>query len=105
MDGERVGRRRGSGRGLCIGAAVLFGAVLCVAGVSIFFFVSGPPGNWRDPPIYPGAKQLDIQDFGSMGQRVPDVAGVFLMRVTTFHVADPPEKVREFYSRAYSGDR
>ena len=63
-----------------------------------------PPDEWRNPPLYAGAQQVNVQDFGEQGQpQLNSGTPLFLIKTITFTVADRPEQVRAYYDSVYTG--
>jgi hypothetical protein len=80
--------------------------VLCIVALVLLQYIGSiPPGTWANPPLYPGAQQVRVQDLGPNGIYEPTYYGVFTMKVITYTVADTPEKVRSFYTDALEHDR
>lgn len=87
-------RRFGLGAG-----AILLGVLACGLIVGGFYLVNrylGPVSAWYDPPLYPGAQQVQRQDFGDMGQNV--AYNTYIMRVVTFTVSVGPAEVKGYYA-------
>ena len=78
----------------------LLGVILLCAG-GLFFWLHSfdPPGDWHNPPLYPGAEQVSRQDFGTYGLLQLD--GSRIMQVITFSVAAKPEAIKRFYESEY----
>ena len=93
------------GRRLILGLLILLGSTaLCGLVGYAALRLNDPPGNWRNPPLYPGAQQVNTQDFGEWGQRQPDSNNMYTMKVITFTTPDKPEQVKAFYEHAYSNN-
>jgi hypothetical protein len=94
-------------RWIGIAFALALGCV-AVGAIVVFGLKSSrePPEVWKNPPIYPGAQQLQIQDFGTPGKIDENAAApadaVHIMKVIRFTVAEKPEKIRLFYERAFT---
>lgn len=87
-------------RYLGIGALGLL-CLAAICGGALFLYIHGfdPPANWQNPPLYPSAQQVKVQDYGERGEYQAN--GVFLSKVISFTVNDPPQKVRTFYQQAF----
>ncbi|MGI8589195.1 MAG: hypothetical protein ACR2M0_16155 [Chloroflexia bacterium] len=77
---------------------------LALCGVGAFAFVhrGDPPAIWRNPPLYPGAQQVAVQDFGEVGRYQPDDTYIYAIKIVTFTTTDKPKQVLDFYGNAYS---
>ncbi len=91
-------RRRG-----CIVVAGVGLLLVCAAGAYVLWLMRGPPDSWRNPPLYPGAQQVAVDDFGTPGRFHPGGNGVVAVKIIRLTSADAPEQVRAFYERAYDG--
>lgn len=87
-----------------VGLAVLGLVLLCGGGVFLLIHSHDPPVAWRNPPLYAGAQQVNVQDFGEQGRpQLNSGTPLFLIKIITFTVADRPEQVRAYYDSVYSG--
>ena len=87
-----------------VGLAVLGLVVLCAGGVFLLIHRYDPPSTWRNPPLYAGAQNVQVQDFGERGRpQLDSGTPLFLIKTITFTVADPPDKVLTYYRGIYNG--
>jgi hypothetical protein len=86
------------------GLGVLGLVVLCVGGVFLLIHSYDPPADWRNPPLYVGAQNVNVQDFGEKGKpQLSSGTPRFLFKIITFTVADPPDKVLTYYRNVFNG--
>ncbi len=91
-------------RFLVIAFSLVGFVAFCAVGVYAFMHRFDPPGTWENPPIYPGAINIAVYDYGERGKFT--VGPNFLLRKSvSFSVTDPPEKVWAFYKGELSRDR
>src|SRR4051812_48950799 len=90
-------------RRLIAGTGVLLVVLGLCGGGYLFLHRFDPPPNWRNPPLYPNAQQVTVQDFGEWGRLLPDSDGMHLMKMITFTTFDKAEQVKAFYRGQYAG--
>jgi hypothetical protein len=56
-----------------------------------------PPNSWQSPPVYPGAEQLNSEDFGAVGRREIEGWGIYVMKVMTYAVSAKNGDVEQYY--------
>jgi hypothetical protein len=84
---------------------LLAGVVVCGLGLFALVHRNDPPGVWQNPPLYPDAQDVRVEDFGEYGQLETgrDLANsVHIIKVVTFTATEREDQVVEFYARAFS---
>jgi hypothetical protein len=85
--------------------ALMVVLLFCVLGVLAISHANDPPTVWKDPPTYPGAQNLKVQDFGPEGSREDSGAvaeRVVVKKIISFSVPDSETNIVSFYKRAFS---
>ena len=96
------GRRRWKPVWTALG--ILGVVLICAFDLYAVVYGGGPPDNWRNPPLYAGAQNVQVQDFGEQGRpQLNSGTPLFLIKIITFTVADRPEQVRAYYADVYTG--
>jgi len=85
-------------RHIGMGVLTLLG-VVSLCGLLLWALVHryDPPNSWRNPPLYPAAQHVSVQDFGERGKRDPERDNIYVMKLVGFSVADKAEDVQAFY--------
>lgn len=89
---------------LAIALSILGIVAFCAIGVYAFLHRFDPPGSWENPPLYPGAENVTVQDYADSYKPTGET-NFLLRRSVSFSVSDPPNKVWVFYKNALSQDR
>lgn len=87
-----------------IGLTALILIVFVLVGGDLIWTFYGHPGEvsgWRNPPIYEGAQQIKVQEFGKFGKYLR--AGLFIVKIITFTVPDEEKRVTSFYFDTFRG--
>jgi hypothetical protein len=87
-DGAVMGRRIDL---LLLGIVAL---ATCGIGGLLGLPVLSTPTLWQQPPLYPGAQQVQTQDYGE-GRWLPN--GYYVVKQITFRTPDSPAQVLDFY--------
>jgi hypothetical protein len=74
--------------------------MLCGIGLFALSHQFDPPLTWRNPPIYPGAKQVKVRETDEQGFEF----GVQIKRVVSFETTDGAMAVLSFYRKALLSD-
>jgi hypothetical protein len=67
---------------------------VCLIGGLLGMAVFNKPTLWQNPPLYPGAQQVRVQDYGT-ARRMP--SGYFVVKQITFTTPDSRDQVFGFY--------
>ncbi len=91
---------------LAAAGAITLTLVVCVGlAILVLFQNNAAPTVWRNPPLYPGAQDVRVTNFGEQGVRESDGGygeAVFIMKIITYTVTAPQADVISFYRSAFS---
>jgi len=80
--------------------AALGAVVLCVALYMIVEDIRNPPQNWGNPPIYPNAQNVRIEDVDMQGEDW----GERIKKTITFETNDNHSDVLAFYAQSFGSE-
>jgi hypothetical protein len=91
-------------RFLAVAFSVLGVVAFCAIGVYAFMHRFDPPRSWENPPLYPGAENVTVQDYAGLYKSTGEI-NFLLRKSVNFSVSDPPNKVLAFYKNTLSQER
>lgn len=78
-------------------AAICIVVMASMFGIRLFAQLDRSPGKWRNPPSYPYAQHVKVQDFGEAGKLLPEAGNIVVIKIITFTVADEVGSIEAFY--------
>jgi hypothetical protein len=80
-------------------ALMLIGFSVTLWGVLHIVPLVMKPGLWQSPPLYQGAAQVQIQDYGEGQWLQTGEGGIYAVERITYTTLDPLPQVRAFYAQ------